>query len=628
MFQGLANYNFYKLAAAEKLSACNSSNLTNPGKNSTCIFHDVTAGNNSVPGQVGANATRGFDLATGLGTVDAANLVAAWAKLSKLPSATKLAVAEAATIQHGQPLPVDIVVKPASGNGSPSGDFSLLTEQFGTVFGGTLTNGSFAGTVSDLPGGTYELRARYAGDATFAASKSNDVAVKINPEASQVGLRPAAFPVVIPGRPETGPFGPYYFSQIVEMAISVQGASGIGIPTGTLTFSEGDRLLGHAPLGSGTATVEIDNLPAGGFLPGSHTLNVTYDGDNSFQKSTQQFAFRVLPFPPFSVVEATPTSITTGAPVQLLLSVQSPFTQAGIATLPTGTVQLYDNGSPLGAPIALHAGGQQGAGIAQATVTLTSLAPGQHLLELGYSGDSRYSSIAGADGLFHFALPGAANVSVTTGTETTPKVNLRQSPGVIGLGQSVNYVVTVAGAHGKPIPTGTVLLLDEFGNTDAGPTTLVNGNASFTLPWNSAQKINLSAVYSGDGNYNPFSSAVVTTTVKQGIPKVILTAATRVISEDKLTSVSVSVIGDPANANLSVPFGFVQFYDEINGKSRNPLGSEQILTVGNGGNPIFTEQVNLPKGVNVITVRYLGGGFDFADDWAPTTSNPVTITVP
>jgi pro-kumamolisin-like protein/Big-like domain-containing protein len=627
MFQGLANYNFYKLAAAEKASACNSSNLTNPAKNGTCVFHDVTAGNNSVPGQVGANATPGFDLATGLGTVDAANLAAGWGSLIKLRSATKLAVAEAATVQHGQPLPVNVVVKPASGTGAPSGDFSLLADQFGVVFGGTLTNGSFAGTVSDLPGGTYELRARYGGDATFAASQSSNVAVKITPEGSQVGLRPAAFPVVIPGRPETGPFGPYYFSQVVEMAISVQGLSGIGIPTGTLTFSEGVKVLGHAPLGSGTATVEIDNLPAGGFLPGNHTLNVTYDGDNSFQKSTQQFSFRVLPFPPFSSVEATPTSITTGAPVQLLLSVQSPFTQAGIASLPTGTVQLYDNGSPLGAAIALHAGGQQGAGIAQATITLTSLAAGQHLLELGYSGDSRYSPIAGAAGLFDLALPGAANVSVTTGTEASPKVNLRQSPGVIGLGQSVNYVVTVAGAHGKPVPTGTVFLLDELGNTDAGPTNLVNGNASFTLAWNSAQKINLSAVYSGDGNYNPFSSAVVTTTVKQGTPKVILTAAARVASENELTSVSVSVIGDPANPNLSVPFGFVQFYDEVDGRSREPLGSEQFLTVGNGGNPIFTEQVNLPKGVNIITVRYLGGGFDFPDDWAPTTSNPVTITV-
>ncbi len=627
MFQGLANYNFYKLAAGEKTSPCNSSKLVNPAKTSPCIFHDVTAGNNSVPGQVGASATPGFDLATGLGTVDAANLVTAWGSSIKLPSATKLAVAEAATIQHGQPLPVNVVVKPASGSGSPSGDFSLLTDQLGAVFGGTLTNGSFAGTVSDLPGGTYEVKAKYEGDATFATSQSGDVTIKITPEGSQVGLRPEPSPVLIFGRSENGPFGPYYFSQFVNMAILVQGLSGMGSPTGTVSFSEGEKALGKAQLGSGTATVEIDKLSAGGFQPGDHTLNVTYDGDNSFQKSTQQFSFRVIPFPPFSVVEATPTSITTGAPVQLLLSVQSPFTQAGVATLPTGTVQLYDNGKALGAPIALHSSGQQGTGIAQATITLTSLAAGQHLVEAGYSGDSRYSSIAGASGLFAFALPGAANFSVTAATEASPKVSLHQSSSVIGLGQSVNYVVTVAGVHGKQVPTGTVFLLDELGNTDAGPTDLVNGNASFTLIWNSAQKINLSAVYSGDSNYNPFSSAIVTTTVKQGTPKVFLTAAAPAVSEGQLTSVSVSVIGDPANPNLSVPFGLVQFYDQVNGGSRQPLGSEQFLTVGNGGNPIFTEQVSLPKGVNVITVRYLGGGFDFFDDWAPTNSNPVTITV-
>jgi len=627
MFQGLANYNFYKLAAAEKTSACNSSNLTNPAKTSLCIFHDVTAGNNSVPGLVGTNATPGFDLTTGLGTVDAANLVAAWGHLSKLPSRTKFAVAEAATIQHGQPFPVNVVVKPVSGNGSPSGDFSLIADQFGAVFGGTLTNGSFAGTVSDLPGGSYEVSARYGGDATFAASRSNDVTVKITPEESQVGARPEPEPVYIPGRPENGPFGPYYFSQIVDMAISVQGLSGVGTPTGTVSFSEGARLLSSVPLGSGTATAEIDNITPGGFLPGNHTLNVSYSGDNSFKPSTQQFSFHVLPLPPFSLVEATPSSITAGAPVQLLLSVQTPFTQAGIAILPTGTVQLYDNGSPIGAPIPLQARGPQGAGIAQAKITLTSLHPGQHLFEAGYSGDSRYGAIAGAAGLFDFALPGAANVSVTTGTEASPKVNLHESPSVIGLGQSVNYVVTVAGVHGKPVPTGTVSLLDELGNTDAGPSNLVNGNASFTLAWNSAQKVNLSAVYSGDSNYNPFSSAVVTTTVKQGTPKVILTAPAPLVSENELTSVSVSVIGDPANPNLSLPFGLVQFYDQVNGGSPGLLGSEQFLTIGNGGNPIFTEQVTLPKGVNVVTVRYLGGGFDFADDWAPTSSNPVTIRV-
>jgi len=48
-FQGHANYALYKLAAQEKLNPCNSSKLTDPTKPNSCVFNDVTAGNNSTP---------------------------------------------------------------------------------------------------------------------------------------------------------------------------------------------------------------------------------------------------------------------------------------------------------------------------------------------------------------------------------------------------------------------------------------------------------------------------------------------------------------------------------------------------------------------------------------------------
>ncbi|HYK17749.1 MAG TPA: hypothetical protein VEV37_06995, partial [Bryobacteraceae bacterium] len=35
----------------------------------TTLFHDVTSGNNSVPGQTGFSAGAGYDLVTGLGSV-------------------------------------------------------------------------------------------------------------------------------------------------------------------------------------------------------------------------------------------------------------------------------------------------------------------------------------------------------------------------------------------------------------------------------------------------------------------------------------------------------------------------------------------------------------------------------
>ncbi len=82
--QGQANYTLYRLAAAENFSNCNASN-TSGLPASTCIFHDVTSGNNAVPGEAGYgtptapySAGVGYDLATGLGSVDATNLVNAW----------------------------------------------------------------------------------------------------------------------------------------------------------------------------------------------------------------------------------------------------------------------------------------------------------------------------------------------------------------------------------------------------------------------------------------------------------------------------------------------------------------------------------------------------------------------
>ena len=64
--QGNANPVFYALANQQ---------LSNGG---AAVFHDVTSGNNSVPGLAGFNAGAGYDQATGLGSVDANLLVNHW----------------------------------------------------------------------------------------------------------------------------------------------------------------------------------------------------------------------------------------------------------------------------------------------------------------------------------------------------------------------------------------------------------------------------------------------------------------------------------------------------------------------------------------------------------------------
>jgi pseudomonalisin len=65
--QGNANTVFYPMAA-------NQLNHTGP-----VVFHDITSGNNTVPGVTGFSCTPGYDRATGLGSVDATALANNWA---------------------------------------------------------------------------------------------------------------------------------------------------------------------------------------------------------------------------------------------------------------------------------------------------------------------------------------------------------------------------------------------------------------------------------------------------------------------------------------------------------------------------------------------------------------------
>ena len=82
--QGQANYVLYSLAANQTLSTCNASNTAGLPA-STCIFNDVTAGNNAVPGELGYGtssalyqASSGYDQASGLGSLNVTNLVTNW----------------------------------------------------------------------------------------------------------------------------------------------------------------------------------------------------------------------------------------------------------------------------------------------------------------------------------------------------------------------------------------------------------------------------------------------------------------------------------------------------------------------------------------------------------------------
>src|SRR5271157_5748779 len=134
----------------------------------------------------------GYDLATGLGSVNAANLVNNCASVSFNHTTSALTNLSPTTVTHGLPVSFTINVAPGSGSGTPTGDVSLIAQagnssSNSTGIGSfTLSNGSFSGTTNMLPGGKYGVTAHYAGNGTYGASDSTPpVQVTVSPEGSQ-----------------------------------------------------------------------------------------------------------------------------------------------------------------------------------------------------------------------------------------------------------------------------------------------------------------------------------------------------------------------------------------------------------------------------------------------------------
>jgi pro-kumamolisin-like protein/Big-like domain-containing protein len=318
--QGQANYSLYPLAAKQAAypSQCNgSSTTTTPA--AACIFNDVTVGNNVVPGEVGTQyqATAGYDPTTGLGSVNVANLLAAWPSATFLPTTTTLTLTTSPpttpiTAVHGSSVAVGITVtanSPPTGTPTPSGEVSLLASVGGAtggasgIAGFTLANGSTSSSAAtaSLPGGaTYQVHAHYAGDGTFAPSDSTPpVTVTITAESSTTTVSQfdqSGHPIT---QGSTLPFG-----SVVFVRADVAGLSGHGVPTGMVTFTDSfGNLPGQIfnPVVNPVALNGQGNTSIGAgvinFDAGNHSISASYAGDNSFNtsSSTQPVTFTIQP---------------------------------------------------------------------------------------------------------------------------------------------------------------------------------------------------------------------------------------------------------------------------------------------------------------------------------------------
>ena len=326
--QGLANYVLYRLATTEAAypKQCNGSSTTTSPL-STCIFHDVTVGNDAVPGELNYGlataqyqAEAGYDMATGLGSVNITNLVNQWSSVTFTATTTTLTLTPAA-ITHGTSVTATGTVAPSSGTGTPTGDVSLIaaigpsgssTNQTGIEAFTLGADGAFSGATSELPGSTvlagspvpYTVTARYAGDSTYAPSDSAPQSITVTAEPSTTTLSEFTQDSngnTIPLANGTSlPFG-----SLVFVRADVIGKSGAGVPTGQVTFTDNGstKLPGPIfnPVANPVALNSEGNTSIGAgifnFDGGNHSISASYAGDNSFNasRSTAPVTFTIQP---------------------------------------------------------------------------------------------------------------------------------------------------------------------------------------------------------------------------------------------------------------------------------------------------------------------------------------------
>src|SRR5712692_1645024 len=309
---------YYQLAAAEYGSSgsslCNSNN-GNVGGN--CIFNDVTLGDMDVDcvgpncfladGSAGVLSTSntsfapaygtnvGWDFATGIGTVNAANLVNNWPSSSSQPSFTLSALPTSLTFLQGASGSTTITINPLNGfsgnvNLTVSGLPSGVSASFGTnpattsslltlSATGTATTGTFTVTVAGASGSlgstvTITLTVNPAGDYTLSASPSSLSVIQGTNGTSTITVTP-----------QNG------FNGSVSLSAS-------GLPSGvTASFNP------SSTASTSTLTLTASNTAALG------TFSVTVTGVSGGLSHTTSLSLTVTP-PPTFALSASPSSLT------------------------------------------------------------------------------------------------------------------------------------------------------------------------------------------------------------------------------------------------------------------------------------------------------------------------------
>jgi hypothetical protein len=357
--QGSPNAELYALAHSQTYSNCSSERGNgSPVTSSSCLFNDIDTGTNAMACDYSAyvntpspNCTvihsgdfvgilpsysggTGYDQATGLGSLNVANVVNAWPAITPGSDGSTVTVTPAqGSINASNTLDVTVtVVSKPTGGTIPTGTVTLTAAGSSFTASATISSsGSATFTIpaNSLPGtaaGQVDtLTASYGGDVLYAANTgiaTVDVTI-IAQLTPTVTVTPASLTL--------------NSSASLNVVVTVGGTS--ITPTGTVKLAGGGYTSTSQLLVNGTYTFAI---PANTLNSGADTLTATYSGDGSYSTGTGTATVTVTEST-FTLAATTPASIAPGSTATSTVSVTAVAGYSGTVTL---TCQELADASP------------------------------------------------------------------------------------------------------------------------------------------------------------------------------------------------------------------------------------------------------------------------------------------
>ncbi len=469
------------------------------------------------------------------------------------------------------------VTASGGGSGVPSGtvSFSDGGDPLGTV--PLDGNGKASITANSFAVGAHIITAAYSGDSNFLASSSDASPQTVNRSSTTTAL--------------SGGPNPSVFGQAVVFAATVAASgSGSGVPSGSVSFSDGGNSIGSATLDTtGKAAITVSSLVAG-----SHNISVSYHGDINFLASSAAGSQTVNKSPTATTLAVNPNPSVFGQGVALNAVVTS--SGAGSGT-PSGTVSFTDNGALMGTAVLDKAG--------KATFTVASLGVGSHNMAANYGGDANFisSSASGAGGV----------TQVVNQSSTLATLASSADPSVFG--QTITLTITVAASGGgSGIPTGTATLSD--GATFLGSVTLDStGKATLAFSSLAVGDHSLTASYSGSVNYLASSSTRILQTVNKNTVAITIVSSPNPSTFGQGIAFTAQVApAQPGGAlGTAVPTGTLSLTDGGVVLAAGPLNGSGKLTITTSA---------LAVGAHNLLATYTGDA-----NFVEGSSSPYTHTV-